>query len=94
MSVPMSARACVRACATRCALQAPHRGTLSAFVRLLVDMSRGPIAHECFHVAVCHAERHKIAIATGVGFLVIGFIGFFIKLVFIPINNIIIGGSS
>eukprot|EP00475_Leptophrys_vorax_P023360 TRINITY_DN3197_c0_g1_i2.p2 TRINITY_DN3197_c0_g1~~TRINITY_DN3197_c0_g1_i2.p2 ORF type:complete len:176 (-),score=34.80 TRINITY_DN3197_c0_g1_i2:45-572(-) len=36
-------------------------------------------------------EFKKIAIATGVGFLVMGFVGFFIKLIHIPINNIIIG---
>jgi protein transport protein SEC61 subunit gamma-like protein len=36
-------------------------------------------------------EFMKIAIATGIGFLIMGFIGFFVKLIFIPINNIIIG---
>jgi len=36
-------------------------------------------------------EFKKIAVATGVGFLVMGFVGFFIKLIHIPINNIIIG---
>jgi preprotein translocase subunit Sss1 len=35
-------------------------------------------------------EFKKIAIATGVGFLLMGFIGFFVKLIHIPINNIII----
>eukprot|EP00591_Stephanopyxis_turris_P011125 CAMPEP_0195517044 /NCGR_PEP_ID=MMETSP0794_2-20130614/9531_1 /TAXON_ID=515487 /ORGANISM="Stephanopyxis turris, Strain CCMP 815" /LENGTH=75 /DNA_ID=CAMNT_0040645783 /DNA_START=63 /DNA_END=290 /DNA_ORIENTATION=+ len=38
------------------------------------------------------AEFHKVAFATGVGFLMMGFIGFFVKLVHIPINQIIIGG--
>jgi protein translocase SEC61 complex gamma subunit len=38
-------------------------------------------------------EFKKIAFATGVGFLVMGFIGFFVKLIHIPINNIIIGGE-
>jgi hypothetical protein len=36
------------------------------------------------------AEFTKIATATGMGFLVMGFIGFFVKLMFIPINNIIV----
>jgi len=36
-------------------------------------------------------EFMKIALATTVGFLIMGFIGFFVKLIFIPINNIIIG---
>ena len=36
-------------------------------------------------------EFTKIASATSVGFLLMGFIGFFVKLIFIPINNIIVG---
>lgn len=36
-------------------------------------------------------EFAKIGTATSVGFLVMGFIGFFVKLIHIPINNIIIG---
>jgi len=34
----------------------------------------------------------KIALATGVGFAAMGFIGFAVKIVFMPINNILIGG--
>ena len=37
------------------------------------------------------AEFTKIAQATTVGFAIMGFIGFFVKLIFIPINNIIVG---
>ena len=37
-------------------------------------------------------EFAKIARATGVGFLIMGFVGFFVKLIHIPINNIIVGG--
>ena len=37
-------------------------------------------------------EFAKIAKATGLGFVLMGFIGFFVKLVHIPINNIIVGG--
>ena len=36
-------------------------------------------------------EFMQIAKATGVGFLIMGFIGFFVKLVHIPINNILVG---
>jgi protein transport protein SEC61 subunit gamma and related proteins len=36
-------------------------------------------------------EFTMIARATGVGFLIMGFIGFFVKLVHIPINNILVG---
>lgn len=40
------------------------------------------------------AEFARIAGATSVGFLMMGFIGFFVKLVHIPINNILVGGSA
>eukprot|EP00640_Fibrocapsa_japonica_P007951 CAMPEP_0113944508 /NCGR_PEP_ID=MMETSP1339-20121228/34467_1 /TAXON_ID=94617 /ORGANISM="Fibrocapsa japonica" /LENGTH=72 /DNA_ID=CAMNT_0000949735 /DNA_START=117 /DNA_END=335 /DNA_ORIENTATION=+ /assembly_acc=CAM_ASM_000762 len=38
-------------------------------------------------------EFGKIAFATGLGFLIMGFVGFFVKLIHIPINNIIVGGG-
>lgn len=37
-------------------------------------------------------EFARIAYATSVGFLIMGFIGFFVKLIHIPINNILLGG--
>ena len=40
------------------------------------------------------AEFSKIAQATATGFAIMGFIGFFVKLIFIPINNIIGARSS
>lgn len=43
----------------------------------------------------CHKpdrkEFTKVALRTALGFVVMGFIGFFVKLIFIPINNIIVG---
>ena len=36
-------------------------------------------------------EFTKVAFRTAIGFVVMGFIGFFVKLIFIPINNIIVG---
>ncbi|PAA59348.1 hypothetical protein BOX15_Mlig020961g2 [Macrostomum lignano] len=36
-------------------------------------------------------EFQKIAAATAIGFAIMGFIGFFVKLIHIPINNIIVG---
>ena len=36
-------------------------------------------------------EYSKIAFATAIGFFAMGFIGYFVKLIHIPINNIIIG---
>ncbi|XP_021037733.1 protein transport protein Sec61 subunit gamma-like [Mus caroli] len=37
-------------------------------------------------------EFQKIAMATAIGFAIRGFIGLFVKLIHIPINNIIVGG--
>lgn len=37
-------------------------------------------------------EFQRICIRTAIGFIVMGFIGFFVKLIFIPINQIIVGG--
>uniref|UniRef100_A0A2K6TZH7 Protein transport protein Sec61 subunit gamma n=1 Tax=Saimiri boliviensis boliviensis TaxID=39432 RepID=A0A2K6TZH7_SAIBB len=37
-------------------------------------------------------EFQKIAMATAIGFAIMGFTGFFVKLILIPINNIIVGG--
>uniref|UniRef100_A0A0D3GJE5 Protein transport protein Sec61 subunit gamma n=2 Tax=Oryza TaxID=4527 RepID=A0A0D3GJE5_9ORYZ len=36
-------------------------------------------------------EFSKVALRTAIGFVVMGFVGFFVKLIFIPINNIIVG---
>ena len=36
------------------------------------------------------SEFQKIAVATAIGFSIMGFIGFFVKLIHIPINNIIV----
>ncbi|KAK9108501.1 hypothetical protein Syun_024512 [Stephania yunnanensis] len=45
----------------------------------------------------CHKpdtnEFAKMAFRTAMGFVVMGFIGFFVKLIFIPINNIIVGSA-
>lgn len=35
-------------------------------------------------------EFQKIAMATAIGFAIMGFIGFFVRLIHIPINNIIV----
>lgn len=39
-------------------------------------------------------EFNKICTRTAAGFVVMGFIGFFVKLIFIPINQIIVGGTA
>ncbi|CAJ1971085.1 unnamed protein product [Sphenostylis stenocarpa] len=46
----------------------------------------------------CHKpdrkEFSKVAVRTAIGFVVMGFVGFFVKLIFIPINNIIVGSDG
>ncbi|XP_068958003.1 protein transport protein Sec61 subunit gamma-like [Petaurus breviceps papuanus] len=37
-------------------------------------------------------EFQKTAVATAIRFAIMGLIGFFVKLIHIPINNIIVGG--
>ncbi|VAH33122.1 unnamed protein product [Triticum turgidum subsp. durum] len=48
-------------------------------------------------VKCCHKpdrkEFTKVAARTMIGFIIMGFVGFFVKLIFIPINNIIIGSG-
>jgi len=39
------------------------------------------------------SEFSKVAVRTAIGFVVMGFVGFFVKLIFIPINNIIVGSG-
>jgi protein transport protein SEC61 subunit gamma-like protein len=38
-------------------------------------------------------EYIKVASRTAMGFVIVGFVGFFVKLIFIPINNIIVGST-
>ncbi|VAI92799.1 unnamed protein product [Triticum turgidum subsp. durum] len=45
-----------------------------------------------FSLRAC-AEFTKVAARTAIGFVVMGFVGFFVKLIFIPINNIIVGSG-
>ncbi len=59
-------------------------------------MPEGIVFLHCFIVSIYYfpsysAEFQKIAIATAIGFAIMGFIGFFVKLIHIPINNIIVG---
>jgi protein transport protein SEC61 subunit gamma and related proteins len=44
-------------------------------------------------VVLSCAEFTKVATRTAIGFVVMGFVGFFVKLIFIPINNIIVGSG-
>ncbi|KAI9653964.1 MAG: Sec61p translocation complex subunit [Trizodia sp. TS-e1964] len=38
-------------------------------------------------------EFIKISQAVGIGFIVMGTIGYFVKLIHIPVNNILVGGA-
>ncbi|KAH9599455.1 Protein translocase complex [Trypanosoma melophagium] len=38
-----------------------------------------------------YSEFTSAGMATLVGFVVMGFLGFFVKVIFIPINNVILG---
>lgn len=38
-------------------------------------------------------DFNQVGTATVMGFAIMGFIGFFVKLIFIPINNVIMGQS-
>ncbi|PSS13339.1 hypothetical protein M430DRAFT_52491 [Amorphotheca resinae ATCC 22711] len=38
-------------------------------------------------------EFIKISQAVGVGFLIMGAVGFFVKLIHIPLNNVLVGGA-
>ncbi|XP_037451226.1 protein transport protein Sec61 subunit gamma-like [Triticum dicoccoides] len=48
-------------------------------------------------VKCCHKpdrkEFTKVAARMAIGFVIMGFFGFFIKIIFIPINNIIVGSG-
>ena len=55
-------------------------------------MSDCSITNDCFVANVCFTaiEFQKIVLATAIGFFIMGFIGYFVKLIHIPINNIIV----
>lgn len=38
-------------------------------------------------------EYNQSAMVIGMGFIALGFIGYFVKLFFIPINNVILGSN-
>ncbi|XP_038952383.1 protein transport protein Sec61 subunit gamma-like [Rattus norvegicus] len=65
-------------------------------VMLFVEPSRQFVKASILLVKGCskpdRKKFQKIAVATAIGFAIMGFIGFFVKLIHIPINNIIVGG--
>ncbi|GJQ11741.1 hypothetical protein GpartN1_g3532.t1 [Galdieria partita] len=59
---------------------------VSPFSNFMVDSYR--LVRRC--TKPDRREFLKIAGATAVGFLVMGFIGFFVRLIHIPVNNILL----
>jgi len=68
---------------------------MSDQVKELLDIPRDFVKDGAFFLNRCtkpsKREFLEISRAVAVGFLVMGFIGFFVKLVHIPINNILVG---
>ena len=61
------------------------------FMFLFITFSERRFSNNMFNVDYFFfAEFQKIAMATAIGFGIMGFIGFFVKLIHIPINNIIV----
>ncbi|VAI81221.1 unnamed protein product [Triticum turgidum subsp. durum] len=56
-----------------------------------LDPVRFPLSPDL--TLIGRAELTKVAARTVIGFVVMGFVGFFVKLIFIPINNIIVGSG-
>ena len=75
----------------------PIRGFVNDSYRLVNKCSKpdakGKHSHSdiCDFTNACALEFKKIAFATTIGFLVMGFTGFIVKLIHIPINNILVG---
>jgi len=68
---------------------------MSVISEMIIDPLRA-FAKDCYYLVLkCNKPDRKeflrVAGATSVGFLIMGFVGFFVKLVHIPINNIIVG---
>lgn len=63
----------------------------------LIDIPRDFIKDGTMFINRCtkpdKREFIKISQAVGVGFLVMGAVGYFVKLIHIPVNNILVGGA-
>merc|ERR1719203_1222513 len=60
---------------------------VATFLEFIIDSKR--LLQRCTKPDA--REFKKITFACGIGFAIMGFIGYIVKLVFIPINNIIVG---
>ena len=64
---------------------------LSVIVNSLLIFVLSLIINVCLETVLLSLEFTQTATATAVGFVVMGFVGYFVKLIHIPINNILIG---
>ncbi|KAH8820725.1 hypothetical protein F5884DRAFT_660571 [Xylogone sp. PMI_703] len=66
-------------------------------VQVLLDVPREFLRDGMQFVNRCQkpdrAEFTKISQAVGVGFLVMGAVGFIVKLIHIPLNQVLVGGA-
>jgi len=65
----------------------PIGWAFSSFMEFIIDSKR--LLQRCTKPDA--KEFKKISFACAIGFAIMGFIGYIVKLVFIPINNIIVG---
>jgi len=70
---------------------------MSDQIQELIDIPRDFIKDGIMFVNRCtkpdKREFIKISQAVGVGFLVMGAVGYVVKLIHIPVNNILVGGA-
>ncbi|XP_043745769.1 protein transport protein Sec61 subunit gamma-like [Cervus elaphus] len=87
---------CLSALVLRVWLVSRRRADITDQVIQFVEPSRQFVKDSIRLVKRCtkpdRKEFQKIAMATAIGFAIMAFIGFFVKLIHIPINNIIVGG--
>ncbi|GMK58010.1 hypothetical protein CspeluHIS016_0500420 [Cutaneotrichosporon spelunceum] len=73
------------------------RTNMSESVKELADIPKNFIKEGMHFMNRCtkpsKTEYIQLCRAVGVGFLVMGFIGYIVKLIHIPINNILVGGA-
>jgi uncharacterized membrane protein YagU involved in acid resistance len=61
------------------------------FKTLVLRIAFSIVSPHPFSYLFPSSEYKKLVMATAAGFAIMGFIGFFVKLVHIPINNILVG---
>ncbi|EAW21864.1 protein translocase, putative [Aspergillus udagawae] len=70
---------------------------MSDTIQELADIPRDFLRDGMLFVRRCtkpdKREFIKISQAVGMGFIIMGAIGYFIKLIHIPVNNILVGGA-